>query len=317
MYSLPISALRPWGILAVAAVVGLVSHDAPGARGANVLLNPGFETDAVMGQEPVPIVSDWQTFNNGDKNTASAPNDPVRTGVGSLQLVGLGGFGVPLALQSFDAAEGQTWDLQAYIRVEEAFTAGTRALIKIVFRDLDAGDAGMDLQPAAVNIGVPDPDAMFPGVIPNPQVTSATAVGQWHLSRTQGVAPAGTDQVSFFALLVDETPATVYFDDFQAELVDDEPVPGDFDNDGDVDKDDLTVWRGAFAQTDAGDADGDNDSDGADFLLWQRNLNPPAATPAIAAVPEPGAAALVLVGLGWAAAFRRRRLACSCFQTVP
>jgi hypothetical protein len=268
----------------------------------NVLLNPGFETDAVMDQEPLPIVSDWQTFNNGDKNTASAPTAPVRTGVGSLQLVGFGGFGVPLALQSFEAAEGQTWDLQAYIRVEEAFTAGTRALIKIVFRDLDAG---MDLQPAAVNIGVPDPDAMFPGVIPNPQVTSATAVGQWHLSRAQGVAPAGTDQVTFFALLVDETPATVYFDDFQAELVEDEPVPGDFDNDQDVDGQDLAAWRTAFGAGPGADADGDGDSDGVDFLVWQQNVS----SPGVAAIPEPTAALLAAYGLAWMGRLAVQRVA--------
>jgi hypothetical protein len=274
--------------LAVAAVVSLLSLGVPSAQAVNVLLNPGFETDAVMGQEPLPFVSDWQAFNTGEKNTVSAPGNPVRTGVGALQLVGLGGFGVPLALQSFDAAEGQTWDLQAYLRVEEAFSAGTRALVKIVFRDLDAA---MDLQPAAVNIGLADPDPNFPGVIPNPQVTSTTEVGQWHLLRAQGVAPANTDQVTFFAILVDQGPGTVYFDDFQAELVEEQPQPGDFDNDGDVDGMDLDTWQGAFGQTAFADADGDGDSDGADFLVWQRNVGA-APAPPVVAVPEPGSGVL-------------------------
>src|SRR5690606_628727 len=43
-------------------------------------------------------------------------------------------------------------------------------------------------------------------------------------------------------------------------------LTADFDNDGDVDGDDLTMWEGGFGNSDAGDADGDGDSDGADFL---------------------------------------------------
>jgi hypothetical protein len=301
MDSLRFSAQPYRKILAVATFVGTLSLGFSGAQADNVLLNPGFETDAVMGQEPLPLVTDWQAFNTGEKNTVSAPGSPVRTGVGSLQLVGLGGFGVPLALQSFDAAEGQIWDLQAYLRVEEAFTSGTRALIKIVFRDLDAA---MDLQPASVNIGLPDPDANFPGVIPDPQVTSTTPLGQWHLLRAQGVAPANTDQVTFFALLVDQEPGTVYFDDFQAELVEEQPQPGDFDNDGDVDAMDLDAWQGAFGLTAFADADGDGDSDGADFLVWQRNVG---AAP-VAAVPEPGSG-LLAAGLAMCLFATRRKRA--------
>jgi hypothetical protein len=104
--------------------------------------------------------------------------------------------------------------------------------------------------------------------------------------------------------LVDETPATAYFDDFLAELADDEPVPGDFNGDLDVDGEDLTVWKAAFGQTAAGDAEGDSDSDGTDFLVWQRSL---AGAAAIAAVPEPASAGLILVGFGWAIACRRKR----------
>jgi len=302
MYPFKLGAGRRLGVVALAVAMTGAAWDQRAALAVNVLLNPGFETDAVLNQAPVPIVTDWTGF-NGVRNTTSAPNDPVHTGIGSLQLVGAGGFAVPLVLQSFDATPGQTWDLQAYIRVEQAFTGGTRALVKIVFRDLDLA---MDLQPAAVNIGVADPDANFPGVIPDPQVTSTSAVGQWHFSRAQGVAPAGTDQVTFFALLVDATAGTVYFDDFAAELV----VPsvvGDFDDDLDVDTTDFNTWKAAFGQTAAGDADNDNDSDGKDFLLWQANFGTtPGATAAAVGVPEPASAALASAVLALAAARFRR-----------
>lgn len=70
------------------------------------------------------------------------------------------------------------------------------------------------------------------------------------------------------------------------------PVPGDFDDDGKVDGDDLGEWRNDFGQTAGSDADGDGDSDGADFLVWQQNLGMTSATPTAAAIPEPAAAML-------------------------
>lgn len=78
---------------------------------------------------------------------------------------------------------------------------------------------------------------------------------------------------------------------------------GDFDNDFDVDGDDLGAWKTAFGQTASADADDDGDSDGNDFLIWQRNRS----APAIASVPEPAAASLLLVGAAVAPVCRRRR----------
>jgi spore coat protein A len=68
-------------------------------------------------------------------------------------------------------------------------------------------------------------------------------------------------------------------------------LPGDFDEDGDVDAADLAQWQGDFGAYGDSDVDGDGDSDGADFLAWQRNVG---VTPA-GAVPEPGGAALAIV----------------------
>jgi hypothetical protein len=74
-------------------------------------------------------------------------------------------------------------------------------------------------------------------------------------------------------------------------------LDADFDHDGDVDKDDLPVWRTAFGVNGNGDADDDGDTDGADLLIWQRQLGND-ATPAVAAgnaVPEPAAASLGVI----------------------
>jgi hypothetical protein len=80
---------------------------------------------------------------------------------------------------------------------------------------------------------------------------------------------------------------------------------GDFDGDGDVDGQDLARWKTAYGLTALGDGDDDNDSDGNDFLIWQRDLGPAAG---VGAVPEPGSAALALVGLAALAGIKRRRV---------
>jgi hypothetical protein len=74
----------------------------------------------------------------------------------------------------------------------------------------------------------------------------------------------------------------------------------DFNGNRIVDGGDLFTWRGAFGASNLGDTDGDYDTDGADFLAWQRQLGAgPPGTVTFQAIPEPSAAALILmVGLG-------------------
>ena len=73
----------------------------------------------------------------------------------------------------------------------------------------------------------------------------------------------------------------------------------DFDNDGDVDGDDLSQWEGDFGVNGLSDADGDGDSDGADFLFWQQQfgsgVSPLAST--TTQVPEPASAVLLIASV--------------------
>jgi uncharacterized protein YjbI with pentapeptide repeats len=75
-------------------------------------------------------------------------------------------------------------------------------------------------------------------------------------------------------------------------------MPGDFNNDGEVDAADLLKWQGDFGENGSSDADNDNDSDGADFLAWQRQLGGGSPTASTAQhVPEPIGASLAVATL--------------------
>lgn len=85
----------------------------------------------------------------------------------------------------------------------------------------------------------------------------------------------------------------------------------DFDDDGDVDKTDLAIWKNAHNLNQLGDADGDNDSDGADLAIWQREFgsHPGAAAgsgESLTAVPEPATVTVLAVLLVAVAACRGR-----------
>jgi hypothetical protein len=185
---------------------------------ANVLANPGFESGAVLGNPPAPGAAGWMTFANA--NTASANINPVRTGVGSLQLVGGGNFSVPGAFQTFPASPGQIWDLQGYMLTQNALPANTTfGLLKVVW-----SNGTDDLPPADIIFGQAGPGDN-PGIESLPLLNSTSTPNTWQFTQARGVAPPGTTQVSFFALFVDQSAGTGFFDDLQATLI---PEPTSF-----------------------------------------------------------------------------------------
>lgn len=91
----------------------------------------------------------------------------------------------------------------------------------------------------------------------------------------------------------------------------DNTYEADFDRDGDVDGDDLTVWNGAYGLNNYADANSDGISDGADFLVWQRQYGSGLPMVMATAIPEPSTAALLLIAAGWQWRYangRRRRI---------
>ncbi len=129
--------------------------------------------------------------------------------------------------------------------------------------------------------------------------------GEWHSFTTQVIVPAGAPigDIRFSTYFGLFTGGQVLIDNVSLERP---LIPGDFDADGDVDGDDLSVWEDEFGTGSGGDADGDGDTDGNDFLTWQRNLGTTTLSASAAhAVPEPTGAMCALVGAVWLAMFRR------------
>jgi hypothetical protein len=98
----------------------------------------------------------------------------------------------------------------------------------------------------------------------------------------------------------------------------------DFNQDGQVNADDLAEWRSGFAAGSTraeGDANYDAAVDGADFLQWQLDLGATAAATNAAAIPEPATIVLLATTLAWVArperAWSTRAIPFTPFQHVP
>jgi hypothetical protein len=196
--------------LLCACLAGAALGAAPASAVFNVLTNAGFETDAVLNAGPVPGASGWTS--SGNTATASANGSPTHSGIGSLLLTGAGGFGVPLVSQTFPADPGQVWNLQGYLLTPATLPANsTFALFKMEWLDTN----GVALAPGTAIIGTANNGAN-PGVESTPLLNNASATNSWLFSQAQGAAPAGTAKVRMLALLVDQSAATAYVDDVQA-----------------------------------------------------------------------------------------------------
>jgi hypothetical protein len=276
---------------------------------ANELVNPGFEADALMDSPPTTIVSGWTTF--GNANTTSASLDPVRTGIGSLRLVGNGGFGVPGAYQILPANPGETWDLQGYMLTQNALTGtSTFGLLKLVW-----SDGVNDLVPSTITIGQAGAAPNF-GIEALPHLDSSSAPNNWQFAEARGVAPAGTTAVKMFALFVDGTAGTGYFDDLQATLIPAQvAVPGDYNNNHVVDAADYVLWRDNLGAANESNINNNGDGGGitaSDYTYWRGrfgNTSGLGAGSVSAAVPEPASFVLLMMAAGGCCIWRGRSLA--------
>jgi hypothetical protein len=78
-------------------------------------------------------------------------------------------------------------------------------------------------------------------------------------------------------------------------------IPGDYNLDGTVGPDDYDLWKADYGETGDQNADGNNDLivNAADYTVWRDNLGDTllGGAGSVAAVPEPTALTIILVGL--------------------
>jgi hypothetical protein len=283
-----------WLAVTSAAILAMLVER--GVYADNVLQNPGFETDAMLNAPPQNFATGWSTFNGA--NTVSSPTSPTHSGIGSLQLPGGGNFGVPGAYQTFPASPGDTWDLQGYMLTQAPLaTNATFGLLKIVFND-----GVNDLVPASISIGQNGP-AANPGIEALPHLDSTTTPNTWLFTEAKGVAPANTAFVKLFALMVDQSAGTGYFDDLIGSLVPPNPsVLGDYNSNNIVDAADYTVWRDHLGQAFTlpnRDPTNSGNVNQQDYTYWKGRFGATSGAGALGggAVPEPASGRLALLGL--------------------
>jgi len=203
-------------LLTSMACIAVLALAAPMTSRANVLVNPGFELDTP------PALSAWTV--NGGGGTIATTSAYAQSGNNSLLIdaTGAGQWASPNVSQTVTASAGQEWRLSGYMMSLQTLpnwdpVPAAFGVFKIVFQNA----ANQDLLPASSSIGVIN--TSFPGIESSPLLNQTATPGQWLFSEAQGVAPVGTDHVVLFALNVNGSATTMYFDNISASIVVPEP----------------------------------------------------------------------------------------------
>lgn len=234
----------------------------------------------------------WNVFGNTASNNVNVSSQVMLSGDKSLKLFGQfnGLANTSGVTQGITVSPGDyvRSSLSEFIRSQDSI-AGTANLaqMKIEFYS---------------SYGAVYGSASFLGEVLTTIADGTTANDVWLERSLAGFAPAGSVEARLVLQFYQPSgqSGAVHLDSvaFHARPA------ADFDDDGDVDTDDLLVWQAAYGVNGAGDADGDGDTDGADFLLWQKSWTGAAPLAAESqTVPEASIASLmglaVVMGQLW------------------
>ena len=243
--------------------------EAPGA-GDEYLKNPGFEDEDGQGDQG----DFWGSYGNAGFNDFWGGN-----GHASLFADTAGNSG-GIYQQAILATAGTTYEFSLLdVRIEENFDADLQFGLEYYGAD-DYAKLGETLVTIDTNTGMVDGNSF---TMTGTAVTDTVYIRPVVLF--DNVVSTAADSESVFI--------------FDASLTEFTDLPGDFNSDGTVDAADYTVWRDGLGTT----------YTEADYGIWKTHFGESAGSGALqtAAVPEPIAALLLLVGLAGLAGPCRRR----------
>ncbi len=238
-------------------------------------------------------IAHWSEFGNRvNTNNVSVHNESAM-GAASLKLFGpfTGGTSTSGVSQGITVAAGDEVRAAAesYIRSQDDLAGNNSVIMRIEFYNEFGGrrNSSTFLNEATLTIA-----------------NAASPNDMWRPHELSAVAPAGAVEARLALVFQQQNNAggAIHVDNVSLLNTSLNPA-ADADEDGDVDADDLSLWRQHFGSETGpiADADADGDVDGADFLVWQRQLGqsvmPLGGQAANGAVPEPWGAVMAAVAL--------------------
>jgi len=172
---------------------------------ANLLVDPGSE--GMVTSPTANGVNGWTFFNGAGFLTTGL----AHSGTNVNNLSGPGGFTVPGAFQTFPASAGQVYTMTAFAlqTAVPAAVPNTWGALQITYFAGPNGTSNnlgtVETSPGNAKVGN-HIDSTSPALVYIPLSVTATA-------------PAGTQSIQVFDLVLDQTPTTVYFDDQTLTLV--------------------------------------------------------------------------------------------------
>jgi hypothetical protein len=254
----------------------------------------------------------WGSTFNLNSNTAPAGDPPIIDPVVQARIDELKGIINSASAFAFDVHFEDLFNGNAH----DPFSP-TPTFVRFALAMVDGTGSWFQAEGTAL-AGTPDPNLgdTFEYVIGTNIMTDvSTGLG---ILKDVGLAPS--NQLGIYLAVNSNGGLLADIDNFRAIVEVD--LSADFDNDGDVDGDDLVVWQTSYGPGAGADADGNGITDGRDFLIWQRTFGNDATQSVVAfsaadlallgwastTVPEPGAALLLCLGALVASAVRLGRM---------
>jgi hypothetical protein len=292
-----------------------ISDTLPAAAGHRYSVPIRAKTFHVMGDGPLPAEAPipFVEMSVGNGNQEATGQFIVDTGA-SISFISTD-IGRAIGLDSnndglLDASDDQFFDsipiggiggiLDAPLFAIDRFSIPTEQGVDLVWQ-----------LPQSLSVLIVDIDPAIDGVFGAELVSS----GWFSLFEedVEGLGPLQQTHFDFRQFFADDDMGKIYFDLTPSfDVVQPEPIPGDYNDDGIVNAADYTVWRnslGAVGSNLPADGNGSGSVDAGDYAIWKMHFGESfgGGGSGSAAVPEPGGLWLTLLAVAAMVTTKRRQ----------